>query len=894
MPETHIQSSFNSGEWAPQLYARVDMQKYRSGAALMQNFFVDYRGGASSRMGTQFVAAAYDSTHPIRLIKFQTAFNVGYVLEFGQNYIRPIYQGAVIPATIISAPWAGADLALLKFCQTGNEMILTHPSYIPYSLTYNSPTSWTLAPVPIGSIISPPTGVIFSSTLPQWVTEGAGSAAYVIPGNSYYSYCVTAVTATGQESIASSVVGSGPYVDMRVFTGYGSNKIQWAPVSGATYYKVYQANVSTFGVQPPTVQYGYIGYSTGLSFVDSNIAADFSQGVPVAQNPFASAGIGVANCTVTGSGTYTTVPSVSFSGSPEVPATAYAALSVHITPTITAPGTGYAVGDLINFGSGFTVTVLSITGVGPTGPIASWAIGGAGSIITGSTPTNPLNQVSTSSGGTGAQATAVWGVGQIVMTGSGNGYGSTPTVIFSPAGATAVANMQPATNGNPGVCTFFQQRLVLAAPTVAPQTFYMSQPGDYYNFNIHQPIIASDAITGTLVSNQPNSIKSIVSVPAGMLIFTDQAAWVVNGGGSFQGVSAAVSPENIVATAQSFIGANDVPPIISNYDILFVQSKGNQVRDLAYNIYFNVFTGTDVSLIASHLFFGYSLLQWAWAESPFFIVWAVRNDGTLLSLTFLKEQEFQGWAHHYTPNGTFTSVCTVTESTSTAGTVDAPYFAITRTINGSTVQYIERMAERSFPNGLISAWCVDSGQQNTGAPTLSFSGAAHLAGQTVTGLAQDNLNNVTVITPFTMPLSGAFTLPAPTPPGATGYTTVTIGLGYNCNLQTLPLEVGEPTIQGKTKKISSTVVRVADTLGLLIGSSSSTLVPMQDLISGNVSSMLVGQPSQVVSGLVNGDARTFLDPTYTVPGQYYLRQSNPYPATILGVFPQFTSQDRER
>ena len=890
MPETHVQSSFNSGEWAPQLYARVDMQKYRSGAALMQNFFVDYRGGASTRTGTQFVAAAYDSTHPVRLIKFQAGFNAGYVLEFGQNYIRPIFEGAVVSATIVSTPWAGSDLALLKFSQTGNTMVLTHPSYVPYILTFNSGTSWTLAPVVFGATIGTPTGVAFNTTLPAFIIEGSGSSAYVIYGNSYYSYCVTAVTATGRESIASVVVGGGPYVDMRIFPGYGSNKISWTPVSGAVYYKVYQANVSTFGVQPSTVQFGYIGYSTGTTFVDSNIAADFSQGVPVVQNPFATGGVGVANVYLTSAGTYTTVPSVSFTGTATTVATASATLGATGTPTITAAGTGYAIGDLVSFGYGLTIVVLTVA----SGAIAAWAISSPGQIITGATPANPMHQSTTTGAGTGAQATVTWGVSQVNVTYPGSGYGGVPSVNFSPAGASATAVLQSTTNGNPAVCAYFQQRLVLAAPASAPQTFNMSQPGDYYNYNIHQPVIASDAITGTLVSNQPNVIKSIVSVPAGMLIFSDQAAWVVNGGGSFQGVSAAVSPENIVATAQSFIGANDMPPIISNYDILFVQSKGNQVRDLAYNIYFNVFTGTDVSLIASHLFYGYNLTQWAWAESPFFVVWAVRNDGILLSLTFLKEQEFQGWAHHYTQNGTFTSVCTVTEPTAYAGTVDAVYVTVTRNINGSSVQYIERFADRVFPNGVSSAWCVDSGQQYTGSATLSFSGAGHLAGQTVTGLATDNLGNVTVITPFTMPISGAFTLPAPTPPGATGYITVTVGLSFNCNLQTLPLEVGEPTIQGKTKKISHVVVRVADTLGLSIGSSSSTLVPMQDLLLGNVSSMLVGQPSQIVNGLVAGDARTFLDPTYTVPGQYYIQQNLPYPATVLGVFPQFTSQDRER
>ena len=753
MTETHVQASFNSGEWAPQLFARVDIQKYRSGAALMQNFFVDYRGGASTRTGTQYVATAHDTLHPIRLIKFQAGFNIGYCLEFGQNYIRPIYRGAVVPGTIIASPYAGADLALLKFCQTGNIMILAHPNYVPYSLTYVSGTNWVLAPIPIGPTISAPTGVSVSSTLPPYVYDPYPSN--IVIGYSFYSYVVTAVTATGQESLASAVVGTGPLADMRVFPSYGTNQISWTASVGAVYYKVYEANISTYGIQPPTVQYGYVGYSTGTNFVDGNIAPDFSQGIPVAQNPFASAGVGVASVNVIAPGTYTTVPTVSFSGSPSVPATAYVVLSSAGTPTINAGGSAFIAGDTVSFGNGLSLTVLTVS----SGVITSWALAGPGSITFGSTPTNPVSQVSTTGVGTGAKAIITWGVGQVVVNNGGNGYTSTPVVNFSAGYASASAVLQPATNGNPAVCAFFQQRLVLAGPVASSQTFNMSQPGDYYNFNIHQPVVASDAITGTLVSNQPNVIKSIVSVPAGMLIFTDQAAWVVNGGGSFQGVSAAVSPENIVATAQSFIGANDLPPIISNYDILFVQSKGNQVRDLAYNIYFNVFTGTDVSLIASHLFYGYELTQWAWAESPFFIVWAIRNDGTLLSLTFLKEQEFQGWAHHNTPNGVFTSVCTVTEATSSAGVVDAPYFAVTRNINGTTVQYIERMAERAFPNGLISSWCVDSGQQYTGAPTLSFSGAIHLAGQVVTGLAQDSLGNTIQLTPFTMPLTGSFTLP---------------------------------------------------------------------------------------------------------------------------------------
>ena len=153
--------------------------------------------------------------------------------------------------------------------------------------------------------------------------------------------------------------------------------------------------------------------------------------------------------------------------------------------------------------------------------------------------------------------------------------------------------------------------------------------GQYFNFGVSDPTKADDAITGTLVSNTLNTIKSIVGCAAGMPVLTDKASWLINGGSS----GTAITPSSIVANPQSFIGANDVPPIVANYDILFVQSKGSAVRDLAYNIYFNTFTGSDISIIASHLFYGYVVEEWCWAEQPFYQACAVRDDGVLLSLS---------------------------------------------------------------------------------------------------------------------------------------------------------------------------------------------------------------------------------------------------------------------
>src|ERR1700693_6423826 len=103
MAQPAIQTSFASGEWAPKLRSRVDIQKYRSGAALLRNFYVDYSGGgASTRQGTKFIQQC--KSPGARLIPFQPSSNLSFVLEFGQNYIRFYSNGS----PILEAPFTFA------------------------------------------------------------------------------------------------------------------------------------------------------------------------------------------------------------------------------------------------------------------------------------------------------------------------------------------------------------------------------------------------------------------------------------------------------------------------------------------------------------------------------------------------------------------------------------------------------------------------------------------------------------------------------------------------------------------------------------------------------------------------------------------------------------------
>jgi hypothetical protein len=890
-------------------------------------------------MGTKYVLQAFKSATAVRVIPFSASFTVNYVLEFGDGYIRFHFNGAPILETskpilgitqaspgvlnvtahgystgewifitgivgmtqlngryarvvvvdadhfslqrvldssaintgaysaytsggtvarvyTLPSPFAAADLALVKYAQNVNTMVLCHPNYQPQILVLNSADNWTITTISFGATVSTPTGQAVATTLAA--------------GTVNYSYKVTAVDFNGQESAPSGAAIIGPITD--ITTVPGTNTVSWTAVSGAQYYNVYKATRAYGAAVAVGAMHGFIGFTFGTSFQDTNIVADFSLTPPIAQNPFL--GGPVTGYTVTASGTYTTDPTVTVAAPPSgQTATAQAVLQVQGTPTVSAPGGAFnnpgetLISNVVP-GGPIQVIIATVDGLGKVLTVQPITFPGSvpGNVSSGPTPGNPVSFTNTLHHGGITTLNLTWGVGYLLPITAGTGYLAAPAVTFS-AGAAAATAVIGGNTGNPSVPAYFQQRLVLAAPPLSPGQMNFSKPASFFNYDISNPIQPDDAISETLSALTLQTIKSMIPMPSGLVTLTDKQAWLVNGGGN-----APITPIDATANPQAYNGAGDLPPIVGNFDVLYIQSKGSIVRDLAFNFYTQVYTGTDISVLSSHLFYGFTIASWAFAEEPFKIIWAVRSDGRCLSLTFLKEQDLIGWAHHDTAGG-FKSVAVVTETVS-FGAVDAVYFVVSRSIGNQVVQYIERMAERIFPNGVVDAWCVDSGLQYRGAPATVFSGVEHLAGRTLTGLADGQVISVTP------DVDGFFTL-------ATPASVVTVGLDYTPILTTLPLDLGEPTVQGKRKSVRAVSARVQDTLGLSAGRTTTTSVPMKDLVRGNIGTM----SNTLVTDLVTTDARTIVDPQYDVFGQYTFIQLDPFPATILGVIPEIVVGD---
>jgi fibronectin type 3 domain-containing protein len=240
----------------------------------------------------------------------------------------------------------------------------------------------------------------------------------------------------------------------------------------------------------------------------------------------------------------------------------------------------------------------------------------------------------------------------------------------------------PSAGNYPSTTAFYQQRAVFAATNNAPEKVWLSRAGSYKNFTYRSPIQDDDAITFTIAGRQVNRVQHLVEVNQ-LLILTSGGEWLVLGDGD-----GAIRPTAINLRQQGYNGSSGMAPIVIANNALYVQARGSVVRDLRYDFGSDGYTGRDLTVFAPHLVDGYQLLAWDYQQIPHSVVWSVRDDGTLLGLTYVKEHEVWGWHRHVT-DGVFEDVCCVSE-----GTEDAVYVVVNRTIGGVTKRFIERFARR--------------------------------------------------------------------------------------------------------------------------------------------------------------------------------------------------------
>jgi hypothetical protein len=405
--------------------------------------------------------------------------------------------------------------------------------------------------------------------------------------------------------------------------------------------------------------------------------------------------------------------------------------------------------------------------------------------------------------------------------------------------------------GYPSAIGFYEDRLVFAGSKGFPQTFWTSKTGDYYNFGTSIPSADDDGITATLNGGQMNGIKAIIAFGE-MLLLTAGGEFKVSGGGK------AITGSNVLSQPQEYRGVSDVNPVTIGSRIIYVQHQGNIIRDLAYSYDVDKYTGDDLNLLASHLFEGHKIISMAYQQIPNSIVWCVRDDGLLLGLTYIKEQDIYAWHQHTTAGGKFVSVCNIGGSTE-----DKLYAVIER----GGQYYVEIMESRDKSTNVEDQFFVDSGITYEGEPTDEISGLEHLEGYTVAILADGN------VLPQQTVENGKVLL-------GNEYKKVHVGLPIDAEIKTLPIDftAQDGTYLSRKKRIATVTLLLKDSRGGLFGMKENELDEFKWR-----SNEAYGEPISLQTGKFKV---TIKSATYDETQQIIIKQPDPLPMTVLSLIPE--------
>tara|TARA_R100000030_G_scaffold20502_3_gene14794 strand:- start:11939 stop:13948 length:2010 start_codon:yes stop_codon:yes gene_type:complete len=422
-------------------------------------------------------------------------------------------------------------------------------------------------------------------------------------------------------------------------------------------------------------------------------------------------------------------------------------------------------------------------------------------------------------------------------------------------------------NNYPSVVTFFEQRLVFAASNNNPQTLWFSKNADYTNFTTGTG--DNDALIYTIASNKVNAIRYL-SATRILNIGTSGGEYVLtttNG--------SPVTPTSTVIRKYSNYGCVNAEVVQVADVTLFAQRGARKVREFRYvgEVDVGGYTAPDITVLAEHLTEG-GIEEFAFQQEPESIVWARRNDGTLLGLTYRREEEIVAW-HKHVLGGAFSGGQARVESIISLPTdsgEDELYMIVKRTINGQTKQYVEVMKTFDFGNDTTSAFFVDSGLAYSGSSVSSLSGLYHLEGATTSVLANGATHPDKTVS------SGGITLDFAITSGA-------VGLGYTSKMQTLRIEAGssDGTSQGKPKRIHDVTLRFHETVGAEVGTDAANA----DRIFFRDSSM----DMDTAVPLFTGDKEIEFPGGFEEGDRIYVQQAQPLPMTVLALYPRMNTHD---
>lgn len=401
--------------------------------------------------------------------------------------------------------------------------------------------------------------------------------------------------------------------------------------------------------------------------------------------------------------------------------------------------------------------------------------------------------------------------------------------------------------GYPKLCTFYQDRFVVAATDSKPNFIWFSRTGDYPNFGVEKvegTITDDSAITLPVINRKMCEIRHLV--PANdLIILTSGNEWIVRG-------DKTITPTNCNLKTQTQRGALSCEPQFIGNRCVFVQERGGTVRDMGYSYESDNYTGQDLTLFVKTLVKGHLAVTSAYAQDPDSIIYYVRDDGQLNCLTYIPEQKVYGWSHFVT-NGKYRYVESVAE-----GEQDTIYFVVDRVINNKSVKCIERSIPLYTEDN--SDVFLDCYVKVANSIKTDYINAPHLVGQMVDIVIDGQQMPSRVVPP-----TGVIKFDGKA-------NVITVGLPYTTKIKIPSVEqqINDGTLQGRVATVSRVVLRMYKSFGGKVGRTFDRMdditLPPNELFTGDKPVIL---PKMGIN--------------YSTDTSICIKHSDPFPFNLLSI-----------
>ena len=832
-------TNWTAGELSDRLDGRTDLTRYFNGAKSLENFIVYPAGGAARRPGTKFLHEVKVSANAARLIPFEfntTSANT-YILEFGNNYFRVYQDGGIVTET--GKTISGATKA--------NPVVITATSH-----GFSNGDHVIIASVAGMTELNGVTGIVANKTTNTFELTD-------VDGTNINSTGFTTYTSGGTASRIVEVITTYTTAQLPEIKVTQSADVMFVTHNDHPVRKIQRTSNTDWTISDVSFINGpYLDENATTTTLTPN-GRSGSITLTASSSTFASTDVGRLVKIYNGYAKIT-----AFTSATVVTATVQTdELGVaEILPTYASNTISFVEGDPSGTGSSHNDFIRDSN--------KQFVIEGftEGMTITASGASNGANNRDYEIVKVTSDEITLVPVDDVVAESASN-----TITLVGKLNATDEFSLGAfsETTGFPRACAFYEQRLVFAGTTNQPQALFFSVAGDFENMT--ESTSDSSAMNYTIGSNQVNRILYLASSRS-LIVGTTGGEFVVRASGNDE----PVSPTNIQIKQQASYGSADIQPVQAGTYTLFVQRAKRKIRELGYVFDTDSFQAVDLTILADHVT-ETGVLELAYQQEPFSIVWGTTTDGRLIGLTYRREEQVVAWHQHklggsFTTGGVTTNHGIVENIAVIPGELnqDNLYMVVKRTINGATRRYVEILSDIDFGTDIQDAIFVDSSLTYSGSSTSSLSGLDHLEGQTVSILEEGAAHPDKTVS------SGSIATDRAT-------TKAQVGLGYTSTLRTVRLEAGSAsgTAQGKIKKIHSVIVRFFRTVGASVGTSTENVdtIPFRDS----------SDPTDTAVPLFTGDKTIEAQPSWDTEGAIVVQQTQALPMTIVGIYPRVVVQD---